>query len=109
MKEEIWIYSKSKNKWINPSKFKLFWFRLKRKFTRWKFVDTSKYCLIPWEDRKKQFTLSNKEYEQSQKLYKEKGTISYEFYPCGGVGWGVKVHCLNKDNEIIDISDVDSW
>lgn len=107
MKEEIIIYWK--DKWItNPSKWILFRRKVRLWFKKWKLVDTSKYCLIPWEDRKRRFTLSKKEYEDSQKLYKEKGTISYEFYPCAGIGWGVKIHVL-KTGEIIDISDVDSW
>lgn len=108
MKNETWIYSKRKNSYVKATKWDLFWNRLKWKFLKWKLVDTSKYCLIPWEDGKRQFTLSKKEYEDSQKLYKEKGTISYEFYPCAGIGWGVKIHVL-KTGEIIDISDVDSW
>lgn len=109
MKNETWIYSKRKNNYIKATKWDLFCNRIKCKFTKWKLVNTSKYCLIPWEDRKKQFTLSDKEYEVSQKIYKAKGTISYEFYPCGGIGWGVKIHCLDNNNEIIDITDYDTW
>lgn len=108
MNKETWIYSKHKNSYIKATKWNLFWHKIKWKFIKWKLVDTSKYCLIPWEDRKKQFTLSNKEYEVSQKIYKEKGTISYEFYPCGGIGWGVKVKVLDT-NEVINITDVSSW
>lgn len=106
--KEVWIYNNKKNQYVKATKWDLFWNKLKWKFLKWKLVDTSKYCLIPWEDGKRQFTLSKKEYEDSQKLYKEKGTISYEFYPCAGIGWGVKIHVL-KTGEIIDISDVDSW
>ena len=105
---EIWIYSKRKKSYIKATKWDLFWNKLKYKFTKWKLVNTYKYWLIPYKDKKKYFSLSNKEYEEAEKLYKEKGTISYEFYPCGGVGWGVRLHVL-KTNEIIDISDVDSW
>jgi hypothetical protein len=81
MKKETWIYSKRKNQFIKATKWNLFWRHIKCKFTKWKLVDTFKYCLIPWEDKKRQFTLSDKEYEDSQKLYQEKGTLSYEFYP----------------------------
>lgn len=108
MNKETWIYSKRKNQYVKATKWNLFWRSIKRRFTKWKLVDTSEYCLIPWDNRKKQFTLSDKEYEESKKLYKEKGTISYEFYPCDGIGWGVKVRVLKTD-EIIDITDYDNW
>ena len=45
---------------------------------------------------------------KNKKIFKEKGTISYEFYPCAGIGWGVRLHVL-KTGEIIDITDVESW
>ena len=77
-------------------------------FTKWKFINRDKYCLVPWEDYKKHFRLSDKEYKDSQEIYKNKGTISYEFYPCSGIGWGVKLHVL-KTKEIIDITDYSSW
>lgn len=108
MKNETWIYSKRNNGYIKATKWDLFWDKIKWKFKKWKLVNTSKYDLIPWEDKKKQFTLSDKEYEKSEKLYKEKGTISYEFCPCG-IGWAVKIHCLDNNNEIIDITDYDNW
>ena len=53
------------------------------------------------------YVLSEKEYKQAKEIYKEKGTISYEFYPAG-IGWGVKVH-VEKTGEIIDITDVSNW
>jgi len=106
--KEIWIYNKNKNAFIKATKWNLFWKNLKFKFTKWKLTDTSKYCLIPLEDKRKQFILSDKEYKDSKKIYEKKGTISYEFYPTG-ISWGVRIHCLDKNNEIIDISDVDSW
>ena len=108
MKKETWIYNKRKNKYIKATKWYLFWRSIKYWFTKWKLVNTSKYCLIPWNDRKKQFTLSDEEYKDANKIYKEKGTISYEFYPCG-IGWGVRVHLLDKNNEIIDITDIKTW
>lgn len=108
MKNETWIYNKRKNSLIKATKWNLFWNKIKWKFTKWKLVDTSKYDLVPWEDKKRYFILSPKEYEDAEKLYKEKGTISYEFYPCAGIAWGVKIHVLKTD-EIIDISDVSTW
>lgn len=103
MTEEVLIY-----KCIKTTKWDLFWRKIKNLRTRFKIVDTHKWCLVPWEDRRKQFTLSDKEYEDAKKLYEEKGTISYEFYPCGGIGWGVRIHTLNT-NEIIDITDYNNW
>lgn len=108
MKNKSYIFNEKKNKYIEATKWDLFWHRFKHKFTKWKLIDTSKYCLLPWNDKKKQFSLSNKEYEDAKKLYEEKGTISYEFYPCGGIGWGIKIHIL-KTKEIIDITDVTKW
>jgi len=90
------------------TKWKLFIRKLLSYFTKFKLVNTWKYEIIPLEDRKYCFKLSPKEYEDSEKIYKEKGTISYEFYPCGGIGWGVKIHVI-KTGEIIDISDVSTW
>lgn len=77
--------------------------------TRFKvFIDGQKYIVIPREDIKYYFRLSPKEYKDAQKIYNEKGTISYTFYPAGGIGWGVKLEVL-KTGEIIDISDICSW
>ena len=107
MKKEIWI--NYKGKWIkNPSKWILFKRKLKSLLKRWKIVDTYKYWIVPELDRNRHFILTEKEYNKACEVYKEKGTITYEFYPCGGIGWGVKIHVL-KTNEIIDITDVDSW
>ena len=106
--KEIWIFSKRKNRFIKPNSLQLFMFRLRRLITRYKIVNTSKYCLIPWNDKKKQFTLSDKEYKDAKEIYKNKGTISYEFYPCAGLAWGIRVHVL-ETKEIIDITDVSNW
>lgn len=107
MKKEIWI--NYKGKWIkNPSKWILFKRKLKSLLKRWKIVDTYKYWIVPELDRNRHFILTEKEYNKAYEIYKEKGTIAYEFYPCGGIGWGIKIHVL-KTNEIIDITDVDSW
>ena len=108
MNKEIWIYNKKRNQYVKVTKWDLFWRPIKYWFTKWKLVDTSKYCLVSWTDREKQFTLSDKEYIDSENIYKEKGTISYEFYPCAGIGWGVKIHIL-KTGEIIDITSYDNW
>lgn len=106
MNKETWIFKN--NKLIKATKWDLFWRPIKHKFTKWKLVDTSKYWIIPEDDRKLHFILSEKEYEKAKKLYKEKGTISYEFYPCAGLGWGVKIRVVKTD-EIIDITDVTNW
>ena len=96
-------------KLVKTNKFSIFCRTIKGYLTRFKIVDTWKYKLIPHSDSKYIFKLSPNEYEDSKKLYKENGTISYEFYPCGGIGWGVRIHLLNKDNEIIDITDYNSF
>ena len=106
MKKETWILKN--NKWVIATKWDLFWNSIKRTLTRWKLIDTHKYCLVPWSDKKRQFILSDKEYIEAQNIYKEKGTISYEFYPCAGIGWGVKIH-VEKTKEIIDITDINTW
>lgn len=107
MNKEIWIYNKNKNTFIKATKWNLFWKNLKFKFSKWKLIDTSKYCLIPWEDMKKQFVLSDKEYKDSKKIYEEKGAISYEFIP-SEIGCEIKVHVL-KTGEIINITDFNNW
>ena len=107
MNKEYWI--RYKGKWIkNPSKWILFKRWIKFTLKRWKIVDSTKYWIIPEDDRKYHFILSEKEYNEAEKLYKEKGTISYEFYPCAGFGWGIKIHVLKTD-EIIDITSYDNW
>ena len=108
MEKEVWIYSKRKNKYVKATKWMLFKRDFIHFFTKWKFINEDKYSLVPWDDKKKQFTLSDKEYEDSKKIYDEKGTISYEFYPYDGIGWGVRVKVIKTD-EIIDITDVTSW
>jgi hypothetical protein len=80
--------------------------KLCRLLHRWRIVDTHAYRIIPYNVSI--FRLTPKEKEMAEKLYNEKGTISYEFYPCAGIAFGVKIHVL-KTSEIIDISDVSSW
>ena len=106
-KEKI-SYLVKDGKWVKASKWMLFKHRLKNQFKRWKVVDKYSNKIISMEDMKRYFTLSPIEYEQAEKIYKEKGTIEYIFYPCGGIGWGVKVKVL-KTGEIIDITDVSCW
>ena len=94
---------------FKATKIDLFKSRIKRWFKKWKLIDSSKYMLIPRSDSGKWFGMTNEEYKKSKRLYNEEGrTISYEFYPCGGIGWGVRVHDL-KTKEIFDITDVDNW
>lgn len=108
MKEEVSIYWKGR--WItNPSKWILFRRKIKLWFKKWKLVDTNKYKLIPYDEIGRWFSLSEQEYNESERLYKEEHrTLSYEFYPCGGIGWGIKVHDL-KTKETFDITSYDNW
>ena len=105
-KKETWIYSKKKGEYVKATKWMLFIREIKRRINRFKIFDSWTYKLVPYSDSKYYFRLSEGEYEQAQKIYKEKGTISYEFYPCGGIGWGVKIH--TKD-EVIDITDYSNF
>ena len=95
-------------KWTKANKWMLFKFRLKNEIKRWKLVDKYSNRIIPIDDMKRHFTLSPIEYEQAEKIYKEKGSIEYIFYPCGGIGWGVKVKVI-KTGEEIDITDITCW
>lgn len=95
-------------RFVKATKWKLFKWEIKRQLKRWKLVDKYSNKIVPNSELKRYFTLTPKEFEEAQKLYKEKGTLSYEFYPCGGIAWGVKVKIL-KTGEVIDISDYDSW
>lgn len=83
-----------------------FWRKFKYKFLRWKLINTSKYLIIPKD--KYYFILSDKEQQKAKEIYKNKGTIEYTFYPCGGIGWGCKVKVW-KTNEYIDITDMSDW
>ena len=107
MEKEIWIYYK--DKWIkNPSKWIMFKRNLKLWCKKWKLIDKSKNRIIPNSEMKRYFSLSPKEYEDAEKIYKEKGTLEYIFYPCAGLAWGVKIKVI-KTGEIIDITDVSNW
>lgn len=106
MKTSSWIYYNGN--YVEAKGLIYLKWKLKNWFRKYKLINTYKYRLIPLDDMKKIFKLSDKEYEDAEKLYKEKGTISYEFYPCAGIGWGVRIHVLKTD-EIIDISDVSTW
>ena len=95
-----------KGKLVEFTKWDIFKWTIYSYLHRFRIIDTWKYKVIPHSDNKYYFKLSPKEYEDAEKIYKEKGTISYEFYPCGGIGWGTKVH--HKD-EVIDITDINKW
>ena len=107
MEKEIWIHYK--DKWIkNPSKWIIFKRNLKLWCKKWKLIDKSENRIIPNSEMKRYFSLSPQEYEDAEKIYKEKGTLEYIFYPCAGLAWGVKVKVI-KTGEIIDITDVSCW
>jgi hypothetical protein len=107
MEKEIWIHYK--DKWIkNPSKWIMFKRNLKLWCKKWKLIDKSENRIIPNSEMKRYFSLSPQEYEDAEKIYKEKGTLEYIFYPCAGLAWGVKVKVI-KTGEIIDITDVSCW
>ena len=90
------------------SKLKHIYYKVIDKFKKWKFINSRKYLIIPNNKAGVVFRLSDKEHESAEEIYKTKGTISFEFYPCGGIGWGVKLHVLDTE-EVIDITDIDSW
>lgn len=95
-------------KFVELTKFRKFKFKFKRFFTKWKIVNKYRNNIIPYSDMKLYFRLSEKQYKQAKEIYKEKGSISYEFYPLAGLGYGLKIHVL-KTNEIINITDVSTW
>lgn len=108
MTKEIWI--QYKGKYIkNPSKWIMFKWNLRNWFTKWKIIDKTCYKLIPIDELDRWFSLSFKEYKEADRLYKEEHrTLSYEFYPCAGIGWGIRVHDLDTE-EIFDITSYDNW
>lgn len=81
--------------------------KIKRFFKRWKIVDTRKYNLDPIKHNLR-FELTDQQVRDSERIYKEKGTIEYTFYPCGGIGFGCKVKVW-KTGEYIDITDCSNW
>lgn len=91
-------------KFIKVTKWKRFKLNCKNWFKKWKLVDSSKFRIIPFSETGRFFKLTAQEKEDAEKIYKEKGTIAYTFYPCGGIGWGVKV-CVLDTGEEIDITD----
>ena len=106
MKEEKYLLEDGK--WIKATKWKIFKQKIKSEIKRWKLVDKYSNRIVPIDDMKRYFSLSPIEYDRAKKIYKEKGTIAYIFYPCGGIAWGVKVRVLDT-NEEIDITDVTCW
>lgn len=93
-------------KFVKATKLDIILNSIKYWFTKWKLINSSKYFII--SNKSSIFILSPKQQEESEKIYKEKGTISYEFYPTGGIGWGLRIHCL-KNDEIIDITDYSTF
>ena len=101
-------YLLENGRFVKATKWKLFKSELKSQLKRWKLVDKYSNRIVPSSDWERHFVLTPKELEDAKNIYKEKGAISYEFYPCAGIAWGVRVRVL-KTGEVIDISDVDSW
>lgn len=95
-------------RWKKATKWDLFKYKVQTEVKRWVLVDRYANKIIPKSELGRYFSLSPIEKEAADKLYKEKGTLSYEFYPCAGITWGVRVKIL-KTGEVIDISDCDSW
>lgn len=106
MKEETYLLEDGR--WTKATKWKIFKQKIKYEIKRWKLVDKYSNRIVSIDDMKRYFSLSPIEYERAEKIYKEKGTIAYIFYPCGGIAWGVKVRVLDT-NEEIDITDVTCW
>lgn len=106
MEKEVYLIKNGR--WVKANKWMFFKHCLKMKLKKWKIVNSYSNKIIPLDDMKRYFMLTPLEYNKSQQIYKDKGTIEYTFYPCGGIAWGVKVRIL-KTNEEIDITDVDSW
>ena len=79
--------------------------KIKKFLTKWKLVDTSKNRICPKDS--KVFILTDYQSNLCDKIYKDKGTIEYTFYPTG-IGWGVKVKSW-KTNEYFDITDTSVW
>lgn len=103
---ETWIYDFKNEKWTKASRWLVFKTKLLNIFRRYKIIDTWKYKPIRYSDFKYYFRLSNKEYERAKNIYKKRGNISYEFYPIGGIDWGLRVRVLKTD-KVIDITDYD--
>ena len=90
------------------SNLKFYWYRIKYFFTKWKFINTSKYFIIPISKLNRHFFLTEKEYEDARLIKKEKGTIAIEFSPGGGIGVCVYAIVI-KTGERINITDYKSW
>lgn len=72
---------------------------------KYSWVNRDKYHIIPRE--RQVFQLSEKQKEQANKIYWEKGNIDYIFRPTE-IGWVVKIR-VQLTNEEIDITDYDTW
>lgn len=95
-------------KLVKATWWKLINFRCKNWIKKWKLVDKYSNKIIPYSEISRYFSLSPIEKETADKLYKEKGTLEYHFYPCGGIAWGIKVKVV-KTGEIIDITSYEDW
>lgn len=82
--------------------------KIKHWLTKWKFVNTDKYSIEEYPYPFTRFELTKQQMRNVDRIYKEKGTLEYTFYPCGGIGWGFKVK-IWKTNEEIDLTDVSNW
>lgn len=95
-------------RWVKANKWIILKHNLKLQIKKWKLVNSYANRIIPLDEMKRYFTLSPIEYEKAKEIYEKKGTIEYTFYPCGGIGWGVKIKVL-KTGEEIDITDISCW
>ena len=105
MKKESYVFKNGE--WVKATRWMEFKQKIKSLLTRYKLIDTWNNRIVPNDELGRHFIMSEKEYEDAKKIYDEKGTISYEFIPGGGIGWILKIH--TADSETIDITDYESW
>lgn len=79
--------------------------KIKRKLFKYKIVNKSKYNIIP----KSEFIirLSEKEYKESERIYKSEGAIDYIIIPTG-IGNRVQVRIRNS-GKIVELTDYKNW
>lgn len=80
--------------------------KIKHFFVKWKFVNKDKYKIIPGSQQI--FTLTPSQKRACENICKRCGNIEYTFYPCEGIGYGVKIK-IWKTGEYIDITDTSNW
>lgn len=89
-----------------PNKLEILTDNIKRCLKRFKIIDTWKYDTISRNDYKYHYVLSKKQYDEIEKIKEtHNGFISYIFTP-EPIGNVVKIQI---NNEIIDITDYDTW